>query len=179
MLRFYFLILLGSVCANKMITIHPTDNMDFVSDVISNENIYEGMCDDSCPKNPLELNFSALSGNGNVFLEVDVNGKPGGLFFFMKKENNVYEVHTALLPNCRGKNAVDAGRMSAEWAFNNLPCNEIISYSLSDSPQVLIFAKIIGMEEVSRSMNAHTRHGVEVSKIMLSLKKSKWHSRNN
>ena len=60
---------------------------------------------------------------------------------------NGSEVHTLFLPSLRGKLAIEAGKKGLAWFFEHTKHNEITSYAFSHRPEVVVFAKLCGMEE--------------------------------
>lgn len=143
------------------IAIHPTTDYDYISQVFHNPTIYSQMIDDSCPKDPAQLIVAACQLPG-FFLKALLNGQAVGLFWLMWR-NGSLEAHTALLPECRGRNAIRMTKEALKWCFQNTETKEVRSYAWSDCPVVRWFCRSVGLVEEKTELWSNTRNGQPVN----------------
>lgn len=82
-----------------------------------------------------------------VCLRVSVDGELGGFFLAVPIEG-VFEAHTLMLPNCRGRRAIEAGRLAICWFFNHRDVEFVRSFYREDHPEVLLFARLCGFSVI-------------------------------
>jgi len=140
------------------ISIEQTLDEEYIHSMLTDPAIFESMRDDSCPKSPQEVLFPPLALMGGYFLKVINAGKECGLFWFRPVEGGL-EAHTALLPSCRGRSAIMAGKMAVKWVFDNTGFSRITSYSWSDSPAIDWFCRQVGLTPFDTKPWPNTRNG--------------------
>lgn len=143
------------------IRIEPTEDLDYAVSVFSNPAILDGMADDSCKEIPIEGYYAAFKTIPGYFLKVVCNGAESGLFWLIRQGKGV-EAHTALMPNCRGRDAMWATKAAIKWVFENDKAEFIRSYTWSDSPQVRWLCRAVGMTEGETNAWPNTRKGKPV-----------------
>lgn len=143
------------------ITVEPTQDELYIKSVFLNPTIYADMKDDSCPSEPTMLGGVDLKAIPGFFLRVLMGNKAVGCFWLIWKGENV-EAHTALLPACRGRNAIRATRQAIAWVFEHTGAKAITSYAWSDSPAVAWFCRAVGMVETHSEPWPSTRGGKSV-----------------
>lgn len=139
-----------------MITIERTTDADYIKSVITNTSVYRDMVDDTAPLHPEIYHAPTAESLGGIFLKVICNGIDSG-FFWLKPDGEGYEVHTALLPNCRGRNALLAGTKGILWTWLNTKARFLGSYVWSDAPHVAWFCKQMGFIAQSTKLWHNTR----------------------
>lgn len=149
-----------------MITVEETKNEEYIKSVFLNQSIYQSMSDDSCPSMASDLTDSVAKAMAipGFFLRGRIDGRDIGSWWLMWKGDKV-EAHTALLPECRGRSAIDATKTAIKWVFENTTASAITSYAWSDSPAVAWFCRAVGMKFTRREKWPNTRRGrpVEIS----------------
>jgi hypothetical protein len=143
------------------VTVESTTDEQYIKSVFLNPAIYQSMRDDSCPQEPSMLADKDIKSIPGFFLRALMGDNAMGAFWFIWKGDSV-EAHTALLPACRGRNAILAGKAAARWVFSNTSAKTITSYAWSDSPAVAWFCRMIGMNVTSVEPWPHTRSGKSV-----------------
>lgn len=144
-----------------VITVEPTTDELYIKSVFLNPTIYAEMKDDSCPAEPTVLSATDIKSIPGVFLRVLLGGNPVGVFWLIWK-GTVLEAHTALLPACRGRRAIDATRAAMRWVWEHTKASAVTSYAWSDSPAVDWFCRAVGMEETETKPWHATRNGHSV-----------------
>ncbi len=141
-----------------MIVIEKTTDEQFIKSVFLNTTIYEGMKDDRCPGEPSILSGVDMKAIPGFILKATVDGVVAGCYWLIWKGRDL-EAHTALLPHCRGAQAVAATRAALLWVFDNTSAVRVTSYAWSDSPAVKWFCRKVGMTELLTCSYPNTRKG--------------------
>jgi len=151
-----------------MLTVERTFDVALIDSIIRSPSIYADMCDDKCPKCPESVSVCAMI-DALIFLAVRMDSVPVGCFIFEPHETK-FAVHTALLPSCRGRRAIEAGHKALDWVFNNTECKEVSSYAFSDSPHVAWFARMVGLNAIGVESYPNPRAGkpVTITKFLIS-----------
>jgi hypothetical protein len=161
-----------------MITVEPTTDIAFIDSVMHDPSVLPGLLDDSFP-NPQAFSVGmVLAKIKGVILKISEDGVGRGWLWFIEKGQKIYEAHTALLTTLRGSRAVRAVKMCVRWLFDHTDCEEIRSYAMSDAPQVLLFAKWVGLNPYLTEPYPVTRQGKEVSITWLSVSRAQFLSTN-
>jgi hypothetical protein len=155
-----------------MISVERTYDVALLDSIIRNPSIYAGMCDDKCPKSAALVSVGAMV-DAFVFILVRNDNDPCGCFIY-EPHGRTFAVHTALLPTCRGRNAINAAILSLDWVFNRTECEKVTSYAFSDSPQVAWFARVVGLEDVGQEDYPNTRDGKPVTITKFEITKDKF-----
>lgn len=150
-----------------MITLVPTNDIEFVHEIMRNPDVYPNIRDDSNPENPNDFDASEYI-KRSVCLKVLMDSHPVGVFVFYVTGFK-YEAHTLLTGFCRGNDAINACKLAMEWIFDNTDCKEITSYSFSDRPSVIWMAKKVGLKETKRTLHPYTRNHLPVGVINFSI----------
>jgi hypothetical protein len=141
-----------------VITVEQTKDESYIKSVFLNPAIYQDMKDDSCPESPTMLAGVDLRAIPGFFLRALVDGVPAGVWWLIWKGDKV-EAHTALLDNCRGRDAIRATKKAIEWVWANTGATAITSYAWSDSPAVHWFCRAVGMSPTEKKAWHATRNG--------------------
>lgn len=144
-----------------MITIEPTTDESYIKSVFLNPEIYASMKDDSSPSDPAALMDRDVMGVPGFFLRVLKDGVACGVFWLVDKGGPV-EAHTALLPSCRGRDAITATKAAIRWVFDNTKATAIRSYAWSDAPAVAWFCRAVGLHAERIEPWPSTRNGKTV-----------------
>lgn len=68
------------------------------------------------------------------------------LFMFTMRTHTLFDVHTMILPEGRGKQAVRAARDAAAWMFDNTTCEKLETCIPVFNKAARIFARVAGMQ---------------------------------
>ena len=95
-----------------------------VAKIIGHEEVWAYVIDDGTTEAPIDVAMGCITNpNTHVLLSDD-----NAVLVFSKKNAITYEVHTALLPEARGKGSESIGIACCEWMFENTDCTKIISW---------------------------------------------------
>jgi hypothetical protein len=109
---------------------------------------------------------TALELPGLLFLQVMDGDERRGLFMF-----NGHEVHTMLMPEFRGRRAINAGKAALAWIWANTSFDRVTSYAYSNAPHVLLYAKLVGLRPVGVIDEGVTIHGRRVQTTRLEIRR--------
>lgn len=117
---------------------------ELIRQIMINPAIYPYISDDGTPEpwlfKPIESSqfyYLLVLDNDNIVL---------GLFLVHPHNIAMYEIHTCLLPHCRGKMADEAGKLVLEWIFENTPCQKVMTHVPEYNRSALKYAERAGMQ---------------------------------
>lgn len=129
--------------------------------------IYPYISDDGTPEpwlyKPIESEdfyyLSVLDNDQNVL----------GLFLVHPHNMIMFEIHTCLLPVCRGKKADEAAQLVLKWVFENTICKKLITHVPENNKPALEYAKRAGLivEGVNRA--SFQKNGEVLNQVLLGI----------
>lgn len=148
------------------LSISPSTDYDLICSVVTHHEVYPRLIDDFSPpadqyqpnENPALLYLVARDGTELL-----------GLWMFAPENGVCSQVHTALLPTCRGKRAVHAVRAMLAWVWQNTGCERIVTNVPADNPSALVFAKWAGMKVIGVNEKSFQRNGKLLDQTILGL----------
>lgn len=138
--------------------------------------IYSKVIDDSAP--PVEQAFLSPEG---LYLLVRKEGVPVGFFGLQMRPDATYMVHTLLGKSCRGRDALTAGKLGTEWAFENTHTPALESVVIEGNRPAEWFARMCGFSVVGIENHSVPVNGNFVCKKLFKLTRKNWEEnrRNN
>jgi len=97
------------------------EDNDKVVTILSDPMVYWWVSDDMSPP-PDKIDYTAFLSNESVYVLMP---RDGIVIIFIPQNGVMWEVHSAALPEYRGKEMHLAGRESILWMFTNTPCRKI------------------------------------------------------
>lgn len=82
-----------------------------------------------------------------------------GVFFFHPWNTITYEMHSAVLPEYRGNQALEGATLSACWMFANTPCRKIVTLIRKGNYRARALAHKGGMVQEGMLNKSFLRHG--------------------
>jgi hypothetical protein len=149
------------------ITVEPCVDTKYIDDVFAHPDVKSKIGCDRHPEMPSAL--LVMSVPGAVFLKISANGVPAG-GALLWEVNGRAEVHTALFPNLRGRDAVKAGRQALDWVRANKPWTVLHSSTFTNRPEVIWFALHCGFTRGATEPFFDTVNGERVITQHLSIK---------
>ena len=83
-----------------------------------------------------------------------------GCFLCDQKEEGTFEVHTMLLPGCRGADAIVAGRLGIKHMMGLPGVQRLVSYCPQSHKEILFFALKCGFHRVGLAALTWIKNGV-------------------
>ncbi|MDH3981272.1 MAG: GNAT family N-acetyltransferase [Kiritimatiellaceae bacterium] len=124
---------------------------DLIERIMAHPAIYPDITDDGSPE---PEDFNAASGENIYYLIVRRDDNEAvGLFFVHPHNAILYEIHTCLLPTCRGECADKAAQLVLDWIFEHITCEKLITHVPAFNKPAYSYAKRAGLvkEGVNRS----------------------------
>lgn len=134
---------------------------------VRHHKIYQSITDDSCPKNPDELQYI---NDDLIYLGAHLNNIYHGLFLIHKHNFILFEVHTSLLPTAWG-NATVFAKACIEWVFKNTLCQRLITNVPDGNRLALKLAKNSGMVEYGYNPMSIMKNSKLLGQTMLGINK--------
>jgi hypothetical protein len=101
-----------------------------------------------------------LVGNlANHVLLALVDGQVVGCWIMDAKGDGVFEIHTMLLPECRGADAIAAGKLAMKFAVTLPGVEKLISYCPAHLPEVLLYARLCGFRRAGIAEKPWVKNG--------------------
>lgn len=149
--------------------IEPCNDLDLVKKVLTHPEIYPYISDDGSP-NPDD--FEPIHVEGAAFhLGVwSDDNRLLGIFFIHKNNAILWEIHTSLLPICRGRCAREAARLVIEWIFGNTSCRKLMSWVPSIYPHVIEYATNAGLVQEGVSKASFLKNGQVCDMILFGIR---------
>lgn len=97
------------------------------------------------------------------------NGLPMGSFSYIRRNAVMAEVHSAVLPQFRGKLSEDAARESLRIAFESLGYSKVITWVPDDNRPALALAKRVGMVDEGHVSHSYLRQGKLLGQSLLGI----------
>lgn len=118
------------------------EDNNLVVSILTHPSIYWWVTDDSAlPAS--NLDFTPFLSINNVYVLLP---REGCITIYYPRNGTTWEVHSAALPESRGKNMVEAAMDSLVWMFTNTPCRKVNTLVPSFNPLALRLAKQCGMK---------------------------------
>lgn len=112
-----------------------------------------------CPDGVTALDAAALEGENRVFVKVTDKEEVLGLWVVQRHLPGVYEIHTCLLPTCRGVKAVIAGRRGVEWLFLQTDAERVFSLCPASNQASLMYAGAVGFRVACKRLELWVKGG--------------------
>ncbi len=145
------------------------EDIGFVREVMTAPDIYERITDDGCP-GPEDFDPTpALKGEAFVFLIPHECGSPMGVFLFHPWNTICYEQHSCILPEYRGRAAVQAAMAAQRYMFDNTPCTKIVGHVPVNNLPAYAFAYRIGMRKEGVNRASFLKNGKAIDQYIVGI----------
>lgn len=143
------------------------EKLSTVNAIMRHEEVYPHIIDDySLPQGG--LSFEDVLRNLHIYTLMP---NKGSVFIFTPHSVILYEVHCAVLPEGRGRTAVEASIKARDWMFKNTECLKIVASIPECNIRALAAARCFGMKNGGRITNAFLKNGRLVDLILFSVGK--------
>lgn len=128
---------------------------DFVTRVYTSNDIWDRVTDDFTPDRDI-IDLSSHLQNPMVYMLIpdDI-----GVIMFHPVNTVLYMTHASILPEHRGKKAIEAGKEAGLWMFHNTPCQKIFCLIPQRNFQAIFYARALGFSKEGVMTKAMMKHG--------------------
>lgn len=142
-----------------MITLEPTTDLAWLNSVLHDPSVWPWIVNDEVP----DVSAEELIKAGVEFVAVLKDGtKVGAFALHPEASGNGTQMHTCLLPSCRGRQAVEAGRLLLTQCLRRPECRAVTGFVPDDNRAAGWFARRIGLEPTGRLEAVWPRHGQKI-----------------
>jgi len=139
--------------------------------ILGHESVYPWICDDGCSENiRYELGTLALERREWIILSPNENT----IFLFIPVNSVMYDVHTNILPNGRGKLAIKAAKQAMEWMFTGTSCLKLISWVPVFNKAAIKFSLMCGLKKEGNSAKSFFKDGNLYDQILFGITKEEF-----
>lgn len=152
---------------SEHIEIQETRDPQIPWEIVQHWSVKDNVTDDNWMKfsdELLEGYFKAFVENpANHCLAVMLEGRVAGCWLMDCKSlsQGVFEIHTLLLPECRGRLGIKAARAAMRFASHMDDVRVLESYCPATLPQTLIYARLCGWRDCGVAERKWVKDGVE------------------
>lgn len=142
-------------------------HVGIVDDIVQDPAVFDMLVDDhSKDFAGQSVGTSFLSGPYTI-----LNPAPGVLFMLSPRTLTMFELHTMVKPEARGKKALKAARRAAKWVFKNTSCEKLITCVPTFNRPAMAFALKFGFKREGLCTKSFRRDGVLHDQHLLGLEK--------
>lgn len=157
--------------SGAIMNIHMADSLEdlvFIESVWFNPAVFRWINDDLTKTE--HVDFSKIVARGLFFLPVFDDGRKMGFFYFVPWNNVCWEVHSAIIPEFRGKKAIAASKLMAQWFFANMPyASKIVTHVPVDNQKAYAYAVRTGFTKEGMNRKSILRDGNLVDQYLFGL----------
>ena len=147
------------------ITIEETREWQPIWHIMQDPEIYDAICDDNwraLPRDSVRLVLKGIVEDvRNHSLLVVQDGICVGAFVCLNKGEGVFEVHTLLTKDCRGADAITAGKAGMAYMLNRPGVEKLTSLCPTNLPAAYLYARFCGFHKAGVSAIKRLQGGIE------------------
>lgn len=115
------------------------NDVDFIKMVFSTPGIWDAVSDDNTPSID-KLDMSVVVNTTYMLIPDNI-----GCFTYHPWNSVTWEMHSAVLPEYRGKQALEGASLAGHWMFDNTPCRKIVTLIPANNVRARALAHAGGM----------------------------------
>ncbi len=148
-----------------MMRISETLDADAIKRIVTDPAVYPMVTEDDSPS--IE-EYEPPMADCVTYLLVEDDGMQG-VFALIKKSSAVVELHTCLLPCCRGKRALEAVKLMIDHVWANTKFTRIVTAVAEFNKPAILFALKSGFERYGLNPKSYVKHDALWDTVMLGL----------
>lgn len=153
-----------------MIRLATKEDRDLVNSIFNDPAVIEHICDDASSGNR-PFDFGPLMGTpesaGPFFL---TNGSTA-VCFLMPMNGTTLDLHSAILPSSRGKQAIQIGHEVIRWIWENTRYIKLLTWIPASNVPAYAFARKCGFAVEGRATMSFMKNGKLQDQILAGLSK--------
>lgn len=134
------------------------DDIDFIRSVYADEEIYHYISDDGS-NDPNEIDYGALISIPHIYVMIPSVNTPVGVLLFYPWNTITFELHTAIVKEHRGKEAIEAAKVCGFWMFENTNCQKIVTSIPAGNFPAKYLARKCGMKYIGNNEKSYLKGG--------------------
>lgn len=146
-------------------------DLNLVERILTDDAVFEMICDDGMTEDFKAEFVSSYLKHPAVFV---LHPNEWTIFIFTPRNLVMYEAHTAIMREGRGKPAIQAGRNAIEWMFTETTCRKIISLVPGFNPMAGIFARWCKLKREGTIENSFLKDGQLYDQTIYGISKEEW-----
>lgn len=128
----------------SVVEVLPTDDVDALNAVARHPAVFDASSDDYCPSPDL-VDLSAAVANPMMrAMGIRAAREWAGFFLLVTHSSCLLEVHTAILPEFRGRTAERAAALCAAYVFEHTRCVKLMTMVPATNRAAALFARRAG-----------------------------------
>jgi RimJ/RimL family protein N-acetyltransferase len=156
-----------------MVTIERTSDIDMIKSIVSHNDIYPFISDDY---SPLATDYEPIIDDSIYWLLIKNSGVLCGLFMIHQSNGITCELHTCVLPECRGSKTTLYTKKLFDWIFENTQFKKVITHVPSFNSAALLLAEKSGMTREGINRLSFLKTGQIYDQFLLGKTYQEWTS---
>lgn len=149
------------------IELQPSHDVGYFNRMVNHPEILPAVRDD---RRTGALDLTALDDGNNILLKVLVDDREAGfIIMLVRPEEDALEMHSGMLPDFRGRIALEVGRRVIDWAVHQTSFRKLVTWAWDVARHTCFMARIIGFTEESRSDWPYTVAGKKVQRVLFNI----------
>ena len=144
------------------------DDKDILNRIVSHPDVYPHIIDDYADN-------SLVDQYGELLLKAGfpiISDCEGIAFILMPRSHTVFDVHTIILPESRGRKAIDTAKEIARFVFENTTCKKINSEIRVGDRATMLFALRVGFKKQGINTKSFLLNGELLDQYVVGLERS-------
>ncbi len=137
--------------------IERTRDEQLIRQIATADGVWEHVHDDQYGN---KADYTPLMDERVIYLLASEGTLVMGMFMLMPQNGITAEVHTCMLPHCRGRDALEAAWLATEWTWANTNFLRVVTTVPSYNRPALLFSKLAGMREYGVNPKSIMKDGV-------------------
>ena len=96
------------------------------------------------------------------------------IFYYQPHNTIMYEVHSAVLPEYRGKQAIEFAKLSLDSMFTETACMKVITHVPEGNPAAYALARRVGMVKEGVNRASIMKNGKLIDQVFLGITKEEF-----
>jgi RimJ/RimL family protein N-acetyltransferase len=142
-------------------------DFDLINQIARHPDVFAGSADDGVTDSA-SVDMSAAP---MLYLLARCAGEVAGFFALQFHNSVMAEIHTCLLPHCRGAAAELIAKRVVDWIFSNTPCRKLTTMVPACNRPALFFAMRAGLRKEGLITESFLKGGVLHDQTILGLSK--------
>jgi len=155
------------------IQVQLSDDFKYMRSLLDDPEILACVGDEDSPRLSDLPDFEIFKVNDYRLLKVTDDYVSIGVFYLFPIKPRVWEIHTIMSKNCRGKKALEAGRLGLDHMFLFEGAESLMSRCPSDNPACLLYAQMLHFHIV-RSPKDWKRNGEYITSHHVEITRKEW-----